>query len=347
MFSERIFHRALNCFHDSPVPRTARATLTGNDPSFCFSPNTKGSHLCQIICNEGRRRNYVKQSQHPSVKQGTRVSVTSITYQFQLAVPILINCQLLFQQTNSFIVNMRPARLSALALLLMTCLSNAPFVRSANVCLLLYLMADNDLEFPIRGDLEEFVSSPLIKSQSLTSWVYFDHRNFFFSLSENIYDRLPFVYNKDGSERSGDKPEGSFYFRYDHGLGKLIIEEDLGELNSDSPQTVEDFVDRGLADCISRGSEEFMIVFGSHGGGFLGFGGDENMRRNNRALVQENNLIVGALRSALDKNLGPGSKFDIVGFDACLMQALGAADDYKSVAKYLLASEEVEPGHGK
>lgn len=241
---------------------------------------------------------------------------------------------------------MRPARLSALALLLTTCLSNVPFARSANVCLLLYLLADNNLEEPIRGDLEEFVSSPLIKSQSLTSWVYFDHRNFFFSSSENIYDRLPFVYNKDGSERSGDKPEGSFYFRYDHGLGKLIIEEDLGELNSDSPQTVEDFVDRGLADCISRGSEEFMIVFGSHGGGFLGFGGDENIRRNNRALVQENNLIVGAMRSALDKNLGPGSKFDIVGFDACLMQALGAADDYKSVAKYLLASEEVEPGHG-
>ena len=244
---------------------------------------------------------------------------------------------------------MRLARLSALALLLTSLLGLA---HSADVCLLLYMMADNDLEYFLRGDLEEFASSPLIRSSSLTSWIYFDHRNFgdsFWSF-DDINDRLSFVYNKDGSERTGGKPEGSFYFRYDHDLGKLIIEEDLGELNSDSPQTVEDFVDTGLADCISRGSEEFMIVFSSHGGGFLGFGGDENIRRNlqgkSRNLVQANNQIVGALRSSLEKNLGSGSKFDVVGFDACLMQALGAADDFKSVAKYLLASEETEPGHG-
>lgn len=37
---------------------------------------------------------------------------------------------------------------------------------------------------------------------------------------------------------------------------------------------------------------------------------------------------------------------DVIGFDACLMQAVGAADDYKGVAKYILASEAVEPGHG-
>lgn len=231
----------------------------------------------------------------------------------------------------------------ALALLL-SAVSNLPFVRSSNVCLLTYLLADNDLEYWIRIDLEELVSSELIQTPSLTSWIYFDHRNF--GTNEDINDRLPFVYNKDGSERTGEKPEGSFYFRQDHDLGKLVIEEDLGELNSDSPETVKNFVNTALADCISRGSEEYMIVFGSHGGGIVGFGGDENNRRRQRELLQTNAQITGALRSSLDANLGPGSKFDVVGFDACLMQALGTADDYKSVTKYLLASEDLEPGHG-
>jgi hypothetical protein len=86
-----------------------------------------------------------------------------------------------------------------------------------------------------------------------------------------------------------------------------------------------------------------MIVFSSHGGGFEGFGTDDHP---GRLLYQTNSDIVGALRSALDSNLGEGSKFDVIGFDACLMQSFDAADDYSSVGQYYLASEQVEPGHG-
>ena len=217
--------------------------------------------------------------------------------------------------------------------------------RSSDVCLLLYFMADNDLESFIRDDLTELASSPLIQSPALTTWVYYDHRNPRMSFYENFYTDFPFVYNRDGSERSGIKPEGSFHFRYDHDLGKLIVEADLGELDSDSPETVYNFANTALADCVSRGSKEFMIVFGSHGAGFMGFGGDENIRRK-LGHSQKNSEIKNALSLALDVNLGPGSKFDVIGFDACYMQALGAADDYRSVAKYMLASEETEPGHG-
>ena len=49
---------------------------------------------------------------------------------------------------------------------------------------------------------------------------------------------------------------------------------------------------------------------------------------------------------SLDAAGGP-SKLQVLGFDACLMQAVGAADDYFDVADYILASEAVEPGHGK
>jgi hypothetical protein len=207
-------------------------------------------------------------------------------------------------------------------------------------------------------DLREFTESSLIKTPTMTTWVYFDHRNYGTSVDSHeqhhnddgmhseagdIIEPMPFVYNKDGSSQTGEKPQGSFYFKQDHSLGKLVIEEDLGELNGDSPDTVLKFVNHALADCIANGAEEYMIVFSSHGGGFQGFGGDEHP---GRMLAQTNSDIVGALRSALDSNLGEGSKMDVIGFDACLMQAFDAADDYSSVGKYYLASEQVEPGHG-
>jgi hypothetical protein len=156
---------------------------------------------------------------------------------------------------------------------------------------------------------------------------------------------MSFVLNKDGSLpwQDGLKPQGSFYFKQDQTMGALVIEEDLGEVNGDSPGTVLNFANKGLADCVANGATEFMIVFSSHGSGYSGFGGDEHTAR---MLTQSNPSIVGALRSALDTHLGSGSKFDVIGFDACLMQAFEAADDYSSIGKYYLASEETEPGHG-
>lgn len=195
-------------------------------------------------------------------------------------------------------------------------------------------------------DLREFTDSPLIKTPTMTTWVFFDHRNFL-GTHEDIKEPMTNVFNKDGSSpwQGEEKPQGSFYFKQDHTMGKLVIEEDLGEVNGDSSDTVFNFANKGLADCVANGATEFMIVFSSHGGGFDGFGGDDHIV--GRRLMQSNPSIVGALRAALDANLGSGSKFDVIGFDSCLMQALDAADDYSSVGKYYLASEEVEPEHGK
>jgi hypothetical protein len=202
---------------------------------------------------------------------------------------------------------------------------------------------DNNLEASIRVDLEEYSNSQLIAAQGVTTWVYFDNRNF--GSDEDIFEPLVNVFNGDGSAITGQKPEGAYYLTYDHDLEKLVTREDLGEVNSDNPQTVYDFVTYALEDCVNNGANEFMITFNSHGSGFDGFGGDENTRKR-RNLNQANQDIVNSLRLALDENLPEGSKFDVIGFDACLMQAFGAADDYKSVGTYFLASEEVEPGHG-
>eukprot|EP00526_Cylindrotheca_closterium_P004735 CAMPEP_0113607506 /NCGR_PEP_ID=MMETSP0017_2-20120614/3423_1 /TAXON_ID=2856 /ORGANISM="Cylindrotheca closterium" /LENGTH=783 /DNA_ID=CAMNT_0000516119 /DNA_START=44 /DNA_END=2395 /DNA_ORIENTATION=+ /assembly_acc=CAM_ASM_000147 len=217
-------------------------------------------------------------------------------------------------------------------------------VASGNLCFMLYQMADNDLEYFIRQDLEEYSNSAMIKDSTTRTWVFFDHRNFDTTpVEEEIAENLPFVYDSQGNALSSTKPDGSFYYTYDHTLQKLVVDSDIGETNSDVPKTVSDFATKALADCKQAGSTEYFIAFSSHGTGFEGFGGDENIRRRLEG-VQTNSDIVSALRTSLDAN--GIDKFDMIGFDACLMMAYGALDDFKSVSKYFLASEEVEPGHG-
>ena len=133
-----------------------------------------------------------------------------------------------------------------------------------------------------------------------------------------------------------------------------------GERNGDDVQTPYDFLLYALPDCVAKGATEYFMIFSSHGGGFQGFGGDENIpsaaveasRRGNpdfdgRKLVQPNQNIVNAIYYALQDVEGAPEVLDVVGFDACLMSAVGAIDEYRDIAKYVLASEAVEPGHGK
>lgn len=206
-------------------------------------------------------------------------------------------------------------------------------------------MTDNDLEAFIRDDLEEYTKSEAVRTPTLTSWNYFDHRNF--GDEEYGDERKPLVnvYNADGSEVTGVKSELSQYLRWDHELGKMVIDRTTDvEVDSDTPEAITDFFTVALEDCVSKGSTEFFASFSSHGGGYNGYGGDYNARR--RRLAQANRNIVEGLKTALTNVDGTPAKLNVLGFDACLMQEVGALDEYSEVADYLLASEAVEPGHG-
>jgi hypothetical protein len=129
----------------------------------------------------------------------------------------------------------------------------------------------------------------------------------------------------------------------------MVVNQTLAEeLNGDHPDTVYQFLKAALTDCVAQGAAEYFVAFSSHGGGFLGFGGDENIRRGQRSLAQQqpNDYIVTAMTQALQDVNGAPDFYDVIGFDACLMQAVGVADDYRKIAKYILATEAVKPGHG-
>lgn len=208
-----------------------------------------------------------------------------------------------------------------------------PTITEAKTCLMLYQMADNNLEFYLRQDYEELTNSPVIDSPDLRTWIYYDALE-----GEN----LPNTVDASGTPVSGVYT-GSRYLTYDTGLKSMKVDTELpGEQDSDQQSTVQDFLEHAMTDCLANGYDSLMAVFSSHGGGFAGYGGDENKRK----LLQTNQGIAAAVTGALAKIPGSPPKLEVIGFDACLMQAVGAADDYKSVTDYILASEAVEPGHG-
>ncbi len=144
---------------------------------------------------------------------------------------------------------------------------------------------------------------------------------------------------------SGTKFDGSRYITYDHLLSKLVVSQRLtGEQNSDTTSVLQAFLTAAFTDCVSKGSDEFMLVFSSHGAGYGGFGGDDNLGR--RRLLNSNANIASAIEAALIAASVPDEKLDVLGFDACLMASYAAVATYADLTSYYIASEAVEPGHG-
>jgi hypothetical protein len=86
-------------------------------------------------------------------------------------------------------------------------------------------------------------------------------------------------------------------------------------------------------------ADRYMLVLWDHGGGFVnGYGSDDLNRRSDASTMQAFEIIKAIRKS--------DTKFDVIGFDACLMQNIEYANALEPYADYYLASEETEPGTG-
>jgi hypothetical protein len=152
-------------------------------------------------------------------------------------------------------------------------------------------------------------------------------------------DGLDFVMEAGGSKRwftSGMDDES--VSRYIISGGKLETVEMLDKSTCMSePENLTEFItwtkDNYPAD-------RYMLVLWDHGGGFSnGYGVDGINRRDDGKTIMEASEIIKSIRDA-------GVKFDVIGFDACLMQNVEYAYALEPYADYYLASEETEPGTG-
>lgn len=119
--------------------------------------------------------------------------------------------------------------------------------------------------------------------------------------------------------------------------GKLKSLQNLTKLNMGEAATLSDYIQWGIKNYPAK---RYALVLWNHGGGpIVGYGLDE--------WFDGDALTLKELDLALSKSTkATGAYFSFIGFDACLMASLETANTLKPYADYLLASQELEPGHG-
>lgn len=177
-----------------------------------------------------------------------------------------------------------------------------------------YLAADNDLEPFALEDLDE-----MTRTEGMDMIVLVDRNG---------------GYSSDDAVGLGDF-EGTQLLSIADGTVEVL--EDLGELDTGDPATLEDFVADGLA---AHASERNGLVIWNHGASWPGAAIDETSGGTLLSLAGIRDAVAGGLdRAGVDR-------LDLIGFDACLMATYEVAQNLEPVARTLLASEELEPGHG-
>jgi len=206
---------------------------------------------------------------------------------------------------------------TAVVLTLGACSADSPAADSGSWTILTYSIADTDLEPYMMEDLDELGTS-------------------------GGYDDLNLVALVDRSSDYGDDDvlgldgwEGGKLLEITDGGATEL--EDMGDINTGDPQVLADFIARGVAD---YPADHYALVISDHGASWPGVGGDESSDQDSLELSELNEAIASGIDTAgIDK-------LDLLGFDACLMATYEVASTLAPLADRLLASQELEPGHG-
>ena len=118
----------------------------------------------------------------------------------------------------------------------------------------------------------------------------------------------------------------------------LHVLETINDSDMGSQETLTNFLQYGKN---NFDADHKVFIFWDHGGGSA-FGVCHDERSNN--ILSLNNI-----RDAFVSVFTPSEEnppFELIGFDACLMATFDTANTIHGLAKYMVASEEVEPGNG-
>jgi uncharacterized protein (TIGR03437 family) len=192
---------------------------------------------------------------------------------------------------------------------------------------LLYFDADNSLERYIYGNVQElaFGGSALTDTEKPGSTGGSDAN-------------VNFVLMYDGKHFSTGTQRG--LIRGDGDPTKLTLERALGqsaqigERDMGDPAELAAFIAWAKA---NYPAEHYALILSAHGDGWKSWGPDESSVKNGEGDF----LYMGELSTALQ-----GQHLDLIGFDSCLMASIEVADQVRTSADYLLASEELVPGYG-
>lgn len=125
--------------------------------------------------------------------------------------------------------------------------------------------------------------------------------------------------------------------RYSVRDGELKLLESLPSANMGDGGTLESFLSWGVA---NYPGEKMCVILWDHGSGSIdGVCNDENYGFDAITLSE----LSGALKTVSE---GMTDRFEVIGFDACLMANYETARAVQPYARYMIASEEIEPSGG-
>lgn len=200
--------------------------------------------------------------------------------------------------------------------------SSGPEVREAAAegegwTVLVYSIADTDLEPYLLADLEEFAEVGSGENLQVAAMV---------DRAED-YSSDPLLGLEDWV--------GAKYVSIGQGSAEELA--DLGDVDTGDPAPLAEFIARGIAD---HPAEKYALVISDHGASWPGVGGDEGSGYSSLTLEEIRSGITDGLEQAgLDE-------LDLLGFDACLMATYETASTMAPLADRMIASQELEPGHG-
>ena len=117
-----------------------------------------------------------------------------------------------------------------------------------------------------------------------------------------------------------------------------IVIERLPEKDTGDPETLRSFLKWGLE---RYPAEDHIVVVWNHGAGF------RSVRRDIGYDDFGSSLDMPEIEDVFTRSgIGPDNKIAIVGFDACLMNMLEIANQFKDQVKILVGSQQTEPGDG-
>jgi len=116
------------------------------------------------------------------------------------------------------------------------------------------------------------------------------------------------------------------------------VVESVGEVDTGDPQTLINFVTWAVQNYPAK---KYALVMSDHGGGWTGGFSDMSTSSYSDLSIPE---IASSIEQVL-QNTGI-DKFELVGFDACLMGQIEVFGALYPYSNYMVASEEVIPGYG-
>ena len=187
----------------------------------------------------------------------------------------------------------------------------------ANWTVLVYVMGDNDLESFAVGDIFEMAEAGSNEHLNIVS----------------LIDRHP-EYSDDEMGPLGNF-EGTQLIHV--GEEEILQSVDLGEVNTGSADELAGFVTAGIQ---QFPADHYALIIWDHGAGWPGMGPDETDGEDILTLPEIGEGIAAGLDAA------GVDRLDLIGFDACLMGTFEVAHAMRDLADVMVASEELEPGHG-